>query len=171
MNASERRDELVRDLSCASKPISGTELARRLGVSRQVIVTDIAILKAAGRDITSTNRGYVINSNKAASRVFKVVHADDEIEDELTTVVDLGGTVNNVFVWHKIYGRIEAALNVSSRRNVKDYIENLKSGRSAPLKNVTSQYHYHEITADSEETLDLIADALDKKGYLVKDEL
>lgn len=170
MNAAERRTELLKLITQSNAPVSGTALSKQLGVSRQVIVTDIAILKAAGNDIIATNRGYIINSSKAVSRVFKVVHADDEIAEELNTIVDLGGTADNVFVWHKIYGKIEAPLNVSSRRHVHEYIENLKNGRSAPLKNVTSQYHYHEVTADSEKTLDMIAEALAKKGFLVEED-
>lgn len=170
MNAAERRTELLKMIAASHKPLSGSALAMQLGVSRQVIVTDIAILKAAGNDILATNRGYMINGEKSVSRIFKVVHSDDDIETELNIVVDLGGTVENVFVWHKIYGKIEAPLNISSRRNVKEYIESLKSGRSSPLKNVTSQYHYHEITADSNRILDLIEDALKESGFLVTDE-
>lgn len=170
MNASERRTELLRIIKQAQEPVSGSELAKRLKVSRQVIVTDIALLKAAGNDIASTNKGYIIHSGSNISRVFKVVHTDDEIETELNSIVDMGATVKDVFVWHKIYGKIVAELNVSSRRNVKQYLNNLKTGRSSPLKNVTSEYHYHTVIADSEETLDLVKDTLIQHGFLVSDE-
>ena len=98
-----------------------------------------------------------------------LVHTDEEIEDELSTVVQNGGRVRDVFVWHKIYGKIEAPLKIQTALDVTDYMESLKSGRSRPLKNVTYEYHYHTIEADTEEILDQVEQALDKKGYLVRE--
>ena len=131
-----------------------------------MIVQDIALLKAAGYDILATNKGYILNETSACTRVFKVHHTNEEIEDELTTIVDIGGTIVDVFVWHRVYGKIEAKMNVSSRRNIAQFIEGIESGRSTPLMNITSGYHYHTIMADSEETLDLIEQALSDKDYL-----
>ena len=158
MNAVERRQEIVRLITTNDEAMSGSMLAKELDVSRQVIVQDIALLKAAGYEILSTNKGYVINDVAAHTRVFKVYHTNDQTEDELTTIVDIGGTVVDVFVWHRVYGKIEAKLNVASRRNVQQCIE--------ALMNITSGYHYHTVKADSEETLDLIEKALAKKNYL-----
>ena len=158
MNAVERRQEIVRLITTNDEAMSGSMLAKELDVSRQVIVQDIALLKAAGYEILSTNKGYVINDVAA--------HTRDQTEDELTTIVDIGGTVVDVFVWHRVYGKIEAKLNVASRRNVQQCIEGLVSGKSSALMNITSGYHYHTVKADSEETLDLIEKALAKKNYL-----
>ncbi len=108
----------------------------------------------------------MINDVAAHTRVFKVYHTNDQTEDELTTIVDIGGTVVDVFVWHRVYGKIEAKLNVASRRNVQQCIDGLVSGKSSALMNITSGYHYHTVKADSEETLDLIEKALAKKNYL-----
>ena len=99
-----------------------------------------------------------------------MVHKDDEISTELNTIIENGGKVKNVFVWHKIYGKIEAELEISNKNDIAEYLESLKTGRSSPLKNVTSEYHYHTIRADSEEVLNKIAAALDKIGFLVTDE-
>ena len=99
-------------------------------------------------------------------RIFKVFHTSEQIVDELCTIVDLGGTVEDVFVHHKIYGQLQAPLHISSRRDVQLFLEELKSGKSTPLKDVTSGYHYHTVSADSGETLDLIGQELGKKGYL-----
>lgn len=170
MNGAKRREEILKLIKSSELPISGSALAKQTGVSRQIIVQDIALLKASGADILSTNKGYILKSPERVSRVMKVVHADDEVGDELNTIVDLGGFVENVFVWHRIYGKIEAKLSIGSRRNISEYLESLKTGRSSPLKNVTSEYHYHNITAETEQVLDLIEEALDKKGYLVHDE-
>ena len=137
--------------------------------SRQVIVQDIALIRAAGHDIMSTNRGYIINEPVTVSRVFKVKHTDEQVEEELNSIVDLGGCVRNVMVNHRVYGRMEADLNITSRRKAADFIRDLKSGKSSPLKNITSGYHYHTVEADSEETLDMIGEMLEEKGFLVEE--
>lgn len=134
MNAVERRQEIVRLITTNDEAMSGSMLAKELDVSRQVIVQDIALLKAAGYEILSTNKGYVINDVAAHTRVFKVYHTNDQTEDELTTIVDIGGTVVDVFVWHRVYGKIEAKLNVASRRNVQQCIEGLVSGKSSVIR-------------------------------------
>ena len=166
MNAVERREEIIRLITNSAEPISGSALSKKLDVSRQVIVQDIALLKASGYDILSTNKGYVISDDAACTRVFKVHHTNEQTEDELNTIVDIGGCVVDVFVWHRVYGRIEAKLNISSRRGVQQCIEGLVSGKSTALMNITSGYHYHTVKADSEETLDLIEKALEEKDYL-----
>ena len=101
-------------------------------------------------------------------RVFKVIHTDEETQDELTLIVDLGGKVQDVFVYHKVYGVIKAEMNIKSRMDVKKYMEQLKNGKSSLLKNVTSGYHYHTVGAESEEILDIIQYELQKKGFLAK---
>lgn len=167
MNTVERRKEIIRLITTNNEPVSGSMLSKQLKVSRQVIVQDIALLKAAGYEILSTNKGYIINDSVACTRVFKVHHTNDQTEDELTTIVDIGGIVLDVFVWHRVYGKIEVKLNLSSRRNVKQCVEGLESGKSVPLMNITSGYHYHTVKADCEETLDLIEKALSEKKYIV----
>ena len=167
MTGSKRREEIINKIKSSTSPISGKTLAQLYDVSRQVIVQDIALLRTAGYDIISTNRGYLLNAPHTISRTFKVSHTDDQTEDELCSIVDLGGTVVNVMVNHRVYGHMEAPLDISSRLKVKEFIDDIKSGKSSPLKNITSNYHYHTVEADSEHTLDLIQQALDKKGYLI----
>lgn len=116
----------------------------------------------------STNRGYVLEQPVHATRVFKVNHTDAQLEEELCSVVDLGGCVENVMVNHRVYGHIEANLQVNSRRKAAEFMEDIRSGKSSPLKNITSDYHYHKVSADSEKTLDLIEETLKEKGFLVK---
>lgn len=166
MNAIERREKILRLITTSDSPVSGSELAAQTQVSRQVIVQDIALLKAAGYEILSTNKGYILNNSSACERAFKVHHTTDETEDELNTIVDIGGTIVDVYVWHRVYGKIAAKLDISSRRNVQQCIDGLRSGKSTELMNITSGYHYHTVRADSEETLDLIEKALGEKGYL-----
>lgn len=168
MTGPDRRQEILKNIKESDRPVSGSKLAKDYDVSRQVIVQDIALLRASGYDIISTNRGYVLEGQTCAERVFKVRHTDEQLETELCTIVDLGGQVKNVMVNHKVYGHIEAELGITSRRKVKEFLEDIESGKSTPLKNITSDYHYHTVTADSEETLGLIEDELRKLGFLVE---
>lgn len=167
MTGTERRTKIVELIQNSEKPLSGTALAKQCDVSRQVIVQDIALIRASGYDIISTNRGYIIQEPLVRERVFKVNHTDEQLEEELYLIIDLGGTVVNVMVNHRVYGHMEAELRINSRRKVEAFMEDIRSGKSSPLKNITSNYHYHKVAADSEETLDLIEEALRQKHFLV----
>ena len=153
MSGEERRNKIIDLLSHSTTPVSGTVLAKELGVSRQVIVQDIALIRSSHYEILSTHRGYVIHSEDypGVTKIFKCRHSDDQAEDELNCIVDQGGIVLNVFVNHKVYGRIQADMNIRSRRDVKNFIHDIHTGKSTLLKNVTSDYHYHTICADSED--------------------
>lgn len=168
MNASGRREKIIKIMSERDEAVSGSFLAGECGVSRQVIVSDIAALKES-YDIISTSRGYMLSKPAAVTRVLKLIHSDEEIGDELSTVVKNGGRLRDVFVWHKIYGKIEAPLEIRTMTDVAEYIESLKNGRSRPLKKVTYEYHYHTIEADSEEVLDRVEHALEEKGFVVRE--
>ncbi|MGN0298528.1 MAG: transcription repressor NadR [Lachnospiraceae bacterium] len=166
MNGEERRKQILQILCNSKTPVSGAQLAEQMKVSRQVIVQDMALLRANGNNIFSTNRGYMIQQKNLPKRVFKVFHSNEEVTEELNLVVDLGGIVEDVFVYHKVYGVVHAPMNIRSRRDVQLFIKQIQSGKSSLLMNVTSGYHYHTISADSEETLNLIFEALQKRGFL-----
>lgn len=166
MNAAERRNLIIQKLENSETALSGSALAKELGVSRQIIVQDIALLRAKGTNIISTNLGYILTQTKDAKRVFKLRHTDDEVSDELSLIVDCGGFVKDVFIYHKVYGTVRADMNIRSREDVRKFLEKIASGSSSLLKNVTSGYHYHTVFAPSEETLDLIQDRLAEKGFL-----
>lgn len=164
MRCTERRNAILQALKEAGDSVSGSALAERFGVSRQIIVQDIALLKAAGYEILSTSRGYCLAETPYVSKVVKLYHTDEQIEEELNTIVDLGGRVADVFVKHKAYGELHARLPIASRRDARAYLENIRSGKSVPLKNLTSNYHYHTIEAQDERILELILSELQKKG-------
>ncbi|RVU54302.1 transcription repressor NadR [Anaerosphaera multitolerans] len=164
----ERRAGIIEILKNSPKAISGGELGKNFGVSRQVIVQDIALLKAKGHLIVSTNRGYKLLIEEGHSRTFKVLHSDNDIARELYAIVDLGAEVKDVFIRHRAYGLIKADLNIKSRRDVDKLIAEIKSGVSSPLKNLTKSYHYHTISANSEEVLDEVEDILRDLGFLVE---
>lgn len=149
-------------------PFPGGTLAKELNVSRQIIVQDISLLRANGATIFSTNKGYLLQEDRKYSRVFKVYHTDDQVEEELSTIVDAGGQIRDVFVYHKVYGVLKADMGIKSRRDIRAYMEEISTGKSSLLKNVTSGYHYHTIDAESEEILDAIQEELQQKGFLAK---
>ena len=165
MNGEERRRRIAACMS--GTPVSATELAAMFGVSRQVIVQDVALLRAEGEKILSTNRGYIVGGTERHTRVFKVRHSDEDTQKELFAVADEGGCVEDVFVHHKVYGTLRAPMGIDSRLKARRFMEKIESGRSALLKNVTSDYHYHTVSAESEAVLDLVEEKLRDLGFLV----
>ena len=168
MKGKERRAELLKLLSASQREIPGSELAQRFGVSRQVIVQDIALLRAEDHEIRSTNLGYLLTEKQTPSRVFKVIHSDEESEQEMNLIVDNGGTIEDVFVYHKVYGTVSAELKIRSRRDVREFLEDIASGKSSLLKNVTGGYHYHTVSAPDTATLDVIQQQLEQAGFLAR---
>ena len=167
MKATQRRKDLVNIMLSEKQAVSGGRLSEMLGVSRQIIVRDISALKDEGFDILSTHNGYIINETPLKERVFKVYHTREQTENELTLIVDFGGTVADVFVWHKVYGRMSAPLNIASRHHITQFLEGVRSGKSSELMNITGGYHYHTVRAETEATLDIIENALKAQNYIV----
>ncbi len=180
--AQTRRGALLDMLRAADGPLSGGEIAKQLGVSRQIIVQDISLLRESGSEIVATTRGYVLavgaQPPAAASegaapataepfqRTFKVHHSVKETGDELETIIDLGGHVLNVSISHRAYGRVTAPLDIATHADIANFIHDIESGKSSPLCTATSGYHYHLVAADTEEALEAIGRALADKGYL-----
>ncbi|MDE6550760.1 MAG: transcription repressor NadR [Clostridia bacterium] len=168
MNGEERRAQLIKILSESDCPVSGTVLARKLQVTRQAIVQDVALLRANGEQIFSASRGYVLIGKNECERIFKTIHSDEDVEQELTLIIDLGGKVKDEFVYHKAYGVVKADMNIRSRKDIAEFLHNINTGKSKPLKNVTSGYHYHTVTADDVQTLNEIEKCLRDRGFLAK---
>ncbi len=172
MDGEQRREEILKVLQCIKQPISGMELAKRLGVSRQVIVQDIALLRAVNKNILSTNKGYVLfidtQENGKWKKSIKVRHSESEILDELFTIVDYGGRVLDVVVEHPIYGQIMVDLIINSRADAEKFVCQVKENRTKPLNDLTKGIHYHTIVAQSEDALEAIEQQLLIKGYLIK---
>lgn len=170
MEGESRRNKIIEILSQAEKPVSGDKLAKAVNVSRQVIVQDMALLRANGVKIYSTNRGYIIEKTEDSMccRVFKVTHSDEDTETEMNLIVDLGGHILDVFVYHRVYGIIRGDLKVKSRLDVRNYMEQIYSGKSSLLKNITSSYHYHTVAAESEQILDMIQKELADHHFLAQ---
>lgn len=165
MSKTNRIDKILSIIQSSDHAVSGSELAKRVKVSRQVIVQDIALLRARNIEIVSTHKGYIINKN-FVQREIKVCHESSKMEDELNLIVDLGGKVENVFVEHDIYGKLEARLDISSRRDVKMFMDKINGKESKPLTDLTSGHHSHMISAENNEILDEIELELKKLSIL-----
>ena len=166
MSISSRRNTILELLMKADGPLSGSHLAGILGVSRQIVVQDMNQLKSEGHAIISTARGYILDPTQTIEKVFKVHHSVEDTEEELNLIVDLGATVKDVFIYHRVYGEIHAKLGICSRKDAADFCADLNSGKSSPLMTATAGYHYHTVRAESEEILDRIEKALDEKNYI-----
>ena len=167
-----RREKIVELLAASASPLSGSALARACGVSRQVVVQDVALLRSRGVAVASTSRGYVLEAAAGGPsrprRLLKCRHTVDQTEAELTCVVDLGATVDDVLVNHRVYGLIRSELGISSRRDVERFMDAVRSGASEPLMQITSGYHFHHVSADSEDVLDEVEHALGEAGFLAE---
>ena len=170
MEGKDRREKLISILQEADAPVSGTDLAKGLGVSRQIIVQDIALLRAVDKNILSTNKGYVLHvpeqESNSVKRSFAVSHTKEDIQDELYTIVDCGGKVLDVVVEHDIYGQITADLILCNRLDVDEFIRRIDRSKSRPLNVLTDGEHWHTIEAVSEKILDRIEEKLKEKGYM-----
>lgn len=169
MDGSERRKQIMVILKQQTGPISGTQLAKCLGVSRQVVVQDIAMIRILNQKLISTPKGYILLEPEVLrpSRVFWVKHSTEEIEDELMTIVSHGGKVLNVTIGHGIYGEIATDLIIETKRDLEEFMIKLGQENMVPLKDLAGGIHGHLVEARSDEILDEIQEALMKKKYLL----
>ena len=170
--AKDRKQALLQLLKEAPKALNGQRLAEHFHVTRQVIVQDIAILRADGAPILSTNRGYIYkdaNANTYHHKLFKVKHEVEEIGRELLAIVDNGGRIQNILIDHPVYGEIETLLKLTCRRDVQHFLEQVERPDFKPISELTDGIHYHLVEAETQQDLHYIEEALDQLDYLVKD--
>ncbi len=165
-----RREKIVELLNQSQNPVSGSELAKLMGVSRQVVVQDIALLRAVDKNILSTNKGYMlyhpIVENKSVRRTMAVYHTNEQMRDELYTIVDCGGKVLDVVVEHDVYGQMSCDLILKNRQDVDEFMDKIKSSRSQSLMTLTGGRHFHTVEADTEQILHTIEEKLKKHGFI-----
>lgn len=168
MNSNRRRESLLRILKTSDRPVKGVDLAKELNVTRQVIVKDIALLRASGADILATSNGYIIYTTK--NKEFKIKcknHTSDEhLLLELQTIIDLGGKVKDVIVDHPTYGSIKAELNLSSNRDIKIFMNKSRENGFKQLSSLSKDYHVHTIEVPDEKTLEEIKKELKEEDIL-----
>ena len=171
MNAEARRQEIARLLREAEEPQSAKLLAERFSVSRQVIVGDVAILRAGGLDVNATPRGYVLPRERSGIvRAVACSHSAGDMETELTAIVDNGGAVLDVAVEHSVYGEISARLDLRSRYDVAEFVKKVENAGARALSTLTDGVHLHNIRCPDEAAFSRVEKALEQLGFLYRSE-
>ena len=169
-----RRTELIKMLEEANQPVKGADLAKHFAVSRQVIVQDIALLRAEGSHIIATPQGYILQKEVKEvwpQQIIVTKHSTIEaMKDELETIVMYGGHVLNVIVEHPIYGEIMGNLSLTDLYEVEEFIQKVEEHQVSPLSFLTNGVHLHTIAAKNEAILEKIMHKLSGKDYLIKAE-
>ena len=168
MSSIKRREEIIKMLIESNKAIKGTELASLFGVTRQIIVKDIAILRAEGNTIIATPDGYIYNKNtNKVKSIIAVNHNQNEIIDELKIVVKYGGIIEDVIIEHPLYGEIRGNLMIKNLNDLNKFEIEFENKSIKPLSDLTDGIHLHTIVADDEENIKLIKRELKEKGLLL----
>lgn len=174
LNASERREEILNMLSESKLPLSATTLSSIFGVSRQIIVGDIALLRASGLNISATPKGYIYTPGEEDSSEYGFIgmiackHSKDQLLEELFTIVDFGGALIDVAIDHPIYGQISGNLNIRSRYEANSFGEKIKGCQAKQLCDLTDGTHLHKIGCENESIFQLILEDLTKKGIAIE---
>ena len=170
MKSSERRDRIRDLLEHSDQPVSASAIAEKFHVSRQIIVGDIALLRAADVQIFATPRGYMMKpEEKPSGKDYTIAcrHRQDQIAQELYAVVDNGGQVLDVIVEHGVYGQLTGALRIRSRHDVEQFLRRVEEREAKPLSDLTGGIHLHTIRCPDQATLDRVLEALDRQGFLL----
>lgn len=172
MISTERRDAILNRLISSNGPIKGTDLAKLFKVTRQVIVQDIALLRAQGANIISTPQGYIVpfrKDNRITKRIVCKHEGYNAIKDELQIMLDHGATIIDVIVEHPLYGEITSQLNITNKIDLEDFTSKITIKKAEPLASLTDGVHIHTIEIDNEEIFKKLKSSLNKKGYLIND--
>lgn len=171
MDGEQRRTLILLELETAEKPVSASRFAGKFNVSRQIIVGDVALLRASGHEIIATARGYLLETEKARQGItLKIAcqHTPEQTADELQTIVSLGGEIIDVVVEHPIYGELTGGLHIRTTKEVEEFIKAYQNSRASLLSELTAGIHLHTIRCENEEMVTTIKQALEQKAILYK---
>lgn len=170
MEAASRRQAILDRLRTADRPVSASALAAGLNVSRQIIVGDIALLRAGGAEISATPRGYVLpRATDVITRTIACRHTLAQTGQELDILVDNGCTVLDVIVEHPVYGQLTGQLQISSRYDVEQFLARIRDSDAAPLSMLTGGLHLHTLCCPNEDAYTRACAALKAAGLLLGD--
>ena len=170
MEAASRRQAILDRLRTADRPVSASALAAGLNVSRQIIVGDIALLRAGGAEISATPRGYVLpQATDGITRTIACRHTLEQTGQELDILVDNGCTVLDVIVEHPVYGQLTGQLQISSRYDVEQFLARIRDSDAAPLSMLTGGLHLHTLCCPNEDAYTRACAALKAAGLLLGD--
>ncbi|MCI8648599.1 MAG: transcription repressor NadR [Anaerotruncus sp.] len=173
MNAADRRACILQTLQKSDQPVSATALAKQCQVSRQIIVGDVALLRAANIDILATPRGYIFQGKPPSDKYYTIAcsHSDKRLRDELYIVVDNGGGLIDVIIDHPIYGQLCGPLRIFSRYDADIFLQKLQTHQASPLSMLTAGVHLHTIVCPSQEAYQRILHQLEENGILLPEEI
>lgn len=168
MDSNTRRTAILDAIRQSDQPLSASKLAKQFHVSRQLIVGDVALLRAQGMEIIATPRGYVSDQdeNSGVIRKIAVEHRPEDLETEIYTIVDLGGALIDVIIDHPLYGELCGSLHIYSRYDADQFFQKVKEEHARPLSDLTDGIHLHTIQARDEDSFARILDALRKADLL-----
>lgn len=171
MNTQHRRNEILRLLRESETYISASQLAQMFGVTRQIIVSDVALLRANGHRIQATRKGYSLEKGLPAEELRSVIcrHRGDQVLDEFYVIVDNGGSIASVVVEHPIYGQLSADLNICSRYDAQEFVQRQKQESASQLCDLTGGLHIHMLRVPSEESYQRILNGLKELDILIKE--
>ena len=170
MEAASRRQAILDRLRTADRPVSASALAAGLNVSRQIIVGDIALLRAGGAEISATPRGYVLpRATDGITRTIACRHTLAQTGQELDILVDNGCTVLDVIVEHPVYGQLTGQLQISSRYDVEQFLARIRDSDAAPLSMLTGGLHLHTLCCPNEDAYTRACAAMKAAGLLLGD--
>lgn len=171
MTTQQRREMVKKKIKQCEKPISASALAQLFHVSRQIIVSDVAILRASQEPILATPRGYMYdNKDTQESFLIACMHDQQDTKDELETIVDLGGVIQDVSIAHPVYGELKGNLHISSRLDIQEFLTLCKDKQAKNLSDLSDGVHFHNIICPTIREYNMIVEALKKKGYLFQQE-
>lgn len=171
MTSLKRREKIKNLLIESQEPIKGQELAAVFQVTRQIIVKDIAIIRAEGIEIISTPKGYMVlrENGNSVKKVIAVNHGKEDVKNELETIVKYGAIVEDVIVEHPLYGEIRAMLMLKNMIDIENFYNSFKEYEAEPLSVLTNGVHLHTIICENNKVLSNIIDELSRKGFLIKE--
>ena len=171
MNATQRRDKIIEILTSSEVPISATALSKEFSVSRQVIVSDIALIRAFGINVFATPRGYLLRDKyENKDKLIKTIackHGVDKLKDELYTIIDNGCAILDVIVEHPIYGELTGPLHIFSRYDADEFVKKVMNQNAQPLSSLTEGIHLHTISCANEDAYKRIMDFLRQQNILL----
>lgn len=169
MNAQERRIEIQSVLKSRTIPIKGMELARIFGVSRQIIVQDMAILRAEGFPVIATPKGYITAREIKCGLIKQVAvkHSRERLAEELEIMLKHGAKVLDVIIEHPIYGEIRGTLNIKSSEDLNDFLKKVSNGDAESLCAMTNGVHIHTVEISSQQSFEAMMAELKSKQLLI----
>jgi uncharacterized protein len=166
----ERRRRILAWMQSHRLPVQGSELAKRFHVSRQCVVQDIAILRANGKEVLATPRGYQLpgTATRSVQAILACRHTPERTEEELQILVDHGVKILDVTVEHPLYGELRGSLMIESRAEVQDFLRRVRATRAMLLSSLTGGVHLHTVEASREEMITRAKAQLRARGFLLR---